>query len=353
MHISAQRGIAIIGSGVAGLACARRLNAAGHRVSVFDKGRHPGGRLASRALLFAGQRWWFDHGAQYFTARTPEFQAETAVGLATGALAPWTGSIETIASTDSAHGQAPRLIGQPRMHRWAAFLAEGLSLHQEVEITHLEHRAMGYRLHTASGALPGLFAQVVIAIPAAQATALLTPVAPALAARAEQASLAPCWALMGVFADAEAPFEGIRPAQDSPLAWARRNASPVMTESHTPSAHRNASPVSTAESPTAWVLHARPDWSLAHLAVSPEAVTRKMLAAWSAVPGMARARCLHATVHRWRYALVDAALGEPCLWDAARGLGTCGDWHLGPRVELAWTSGNALGEAMLAHPSGA
>lgn len=332
MHISAQRGIAVIGSGIAGLACARRLHAAGHRVSVFDKGRHPGGRLASRALLLEGQRWWFDHGAQYFTARTPNFKAETAGGLASGALAHWTGAIETGASADSGPVQEPRLIGKPRMHRWAAFLAEGLSVHQEVEITALEPRAMGYRLHTASGALPGLFTQVVIAIPAAQANALLAPVAPALAARSVQASLAPCWALMGVFVDTAAPFEAIRPAEDSRLAWARRNPSPAGLESQ-----------------TAWVLHARPDWSYANLEASPEAVKRHLLAAWSAVPGMAQARCLHATVHRWRYALVDAALGEPCLWDAERGLGTCGDWHLGPRVELAWTSGHTLGETMLAH----
>ena len=137
---------------------------------------------------------------------------------------------------------------------------------------------------------------------------------------------------MGIFTKADAAFAGVRPPDDSPLAWARRNPSPPGVELR-----------------TAWVLHARPTWSSAHLEASPEAVTRHLLAAWSAVPGMAQAECLHATVHRWRYALVDAALGEPCLWDAERGLGTCGDWHLGPRVELAWISGRTLGETMLTH----
>lgn len=333
MHISAQRGIAVIGSGVAGLACARLLSAAGHRVSVFDKGRHAGGRLASRALLLEGQRWWFDHGAQYFTARSAAFRAVTSLGLARGALGYWTGRIETPGATEAAASLEPRLIGLPRMHQWAAFLGEGLSVYQEVEITGLEARPMGYRLHTATGALPGLFAQVVVAIPPAQARSLLAPVAPALALRVAEAKLAPCWALMGVFAHASAPFQAIRPPENSPLAWARRNPSPPGIESQ-----------------TGWVLHARPDWSRAHLEASPEVVSRQLLTAWAALPGMAQARCLHATVHRWRYALVDTPVGEPALWDSARGLGTCGDWHLGPRVELAWTSGQALGEAMLAGP---
>ena len=323
----------MIGSGVAGLACARRLHLAGHRVSVFDKGRHPGGRLASRALLLEGQRWWFDHGAQYFTARSPAFQAETALGLARGALGPWAGRVAPLEAADPHSPAETRLIGSPRMHRWAAFLGEGLSLNQEVEIIGLEHRAMGYRLHTHTGALPGLFAQVVVAIPPAQAKGLLSSVAPVLSSRVAQARLAPCWALMGVFTGDSAPFEAIRPSEGSPIAWARRNPSPPGTDTR-----------------TGWVLHARPEWSEARLEAPPEQITHELLAAGSALPGMGRAQCVHATVHRWRYALVEAALGEPCLWDAARGIGTCGDWHLGPRVELAWTSGHTLGGEILATP---
>ncbi|EDQ88567.1 uncharacterized protein MONBRDRAFT_32752 [Monosiga brevicollis MX1] len=40
--------IAIIGSGFAGIAAARWLNRAGHEVEIFDKGRAPGGRAATR-----------------------------------------------------------------------------------------------------------------------------------------------------------------------------------------------------------------------------------------------------------------------------------------------------------------
>jgi predicted NAD/FAD-dependent oxidoreductase len=51
-------------------------------------------------------------------------------------------------------------------------------------------------------------------------------------------------------------------------------------------------------------------------------------------------------VHRWRYARVlETAPGDFGL-DLDQGLATCGDWHMGPRVEAAWLSGHRLGHAI-------
>jgi len=40
----------VIGAGMAGLTAARLIAAAGHVVSVLDKGRRAGGRMATRQL---------------------------------------------------------------------------------------------------------------------------------------------------------------------------------------------------------------------------------------------------------------------------------------------------------------
>ena len=45
-----QTAITIIGAGMAGLACARRLARAGHTPLVLDKSRGIGGRLATRQV---------------------------------------------------------------------------------------------------------------------------------------------------------------------------------------------------------------------------------------------------------------------------------------------------------------
>jgi len=68
---NAHRHIAVIGAGMAGIACARTLVQAGHRVTVFEKSRGAGGRMATRRSEFGG----FDHGAQFFTVRDERFQS--------------------------------------------------------------------------------------------------------------------------------------------------------------------------------------------------------------------------------------------------------------------------------------
>ena len=63
--------IVIIGSGIAGLSCARRLAQAGRTSLVVDKGRGVGGRVATRRA----EGFQFDHGAQYIYAKNADFAA--------------------------------------------------------------------------------------------------------------------------------------------------------------------------------------------------------------------------------------------------------------------------------------
>ena len=58
--------VAIVGAGLAGLMAGRTLAEAGHEVVLLDKGRSPGGRLATRRIGEAT----LDHGAQFFTVRS-------------------------------------------------------------------------------------------------------------------------------------------------------------------------------------------------------------------------------------------------------------------------------------------
>ena len=49
---------------------------------------------------------------------------------------------------------------------------------------------------------------------------------------------------------------------------------------------------------------------------------------------------------RWRSALPDP-IPEPYLYDDSTGVGVCGDWCGGPKVEGAYTSGVALAARVL------
>src|SRR5690606_33995810 len=94
-----------------------------------------------------------------------------------------------------------------------------------------------------------------------------------------------------------------------------------------------------------------PVWSALHLEAEPEWVAGELARAFrEVVPGAAGIP--DPVVHRWRYALPPAPRPEPCLWDRERGIGACGDWCAGPRVEGAFLSGAALAGRILAPDGG-
>jgi len=90
------------------------------------------------------------------------------------------------------------------------------------------------------------------------------------------------------------------------------------------------------------VVQATPAWSRAHLEDDAGAVGAALRAALGAPEPTVEA------THRWRYSLVEQALGRPCIWDGSRALGLAGDFCLAGRAEAAWFSGRAMAEAILA-----
>ena len=321
--------VAIVGAGMAGLACARGLAVSGHTVRLFDKGRGVGGRIAMRCLDGIA----FNHGAQWATARDPAFLALFSEWQADGVAALWPAA--------TGDGE-PRWVGVPSMTALPRALADAdIALRRHVSFLHREPGGWMLRHMDATlaapgsvgdqgGELAGPFDHVALALPSPQAAALLRAIGHDFAEAAADATYAPCWSVLAAFADRVPGPDVLREAGDA-LGW-------VARESSRPGA-------SMVPGRDAWTLHATGDWSRAHLEDEPASVIAALLAAFAARTGASVAP-LSVAAHRWRYAKVGRALGQPCLWDAARGLGACGDWCLGGRVEAAFMSGQALAAAM-------
>jgi len=77
--------IAILGAGISGCVCASQLLRAGHEVTVIEKGRGVGGRMATRRM--EGAR--IDHGAQFFTTRDQRLSKLNQIWLQEGQVVPW------------------------------------------------------------------------------------------------------------------------------------------------------------------------------------------------------------------------------------------------------------------------
>jgi renalase len=77
--------VVIVGAGLAGLTAARALVSAGHDVVVLERGRSPGGRMATRRIGAAT----VDHGAQFFTVRSDQFAEMVNAWIADGIVTEW------------------------------------------------------------------------------------------------------------------------------------------------------------------------------------------------------------------------------------------------------------------------
>lgn len=329
----------MIGAGVAGAACAFALSEAGHDVHVFDKSRGPGGRLATRRAEWIDARGQarvtrFDHGASGFTATTAAFASFANQALADGNLQCWA-PVAALAG-QALDGSLPYYLPLPDMPALCRPLLAGSRAHWASNVDALLRDAQGWRLGVEGQARPETFDAVVLALPPAQAAALLAPHRRDWAQRAALALMQPCWTLMAVtdaLADAP-PWDVARPFA-GPLAWIHRSDARPGRAGQPGEAH--------------WVVHARAGWSREHLEQSPawvEAQLQAGLATWLGQPLAWR----FVAAHRWRYANVHAPSSTPdgqCWWDAASGLGACGDFLGGGGVEGAWLSAQSLTHALL------
>ncbi|WP_247635606.1 FAD-dependent oxidoreductase [Methylobacterium sp. 37f] len=305
--------VAIVGAGMAGASAARRLIEAGLAVTLFDKGRQVGGRMANRRDRDTGLR--FDHGAQVLRAHGSAFGARLAAWAGRGLVAPWDGP--------------DRFTAVPDMTAPVRDLLGGLEVHVGRTVTGLSRVSSGWTLALAEGLEPRVFEAVVLTLPGPQASRLLATsglVLPTI----ERATYAPCWSLMLTCAR-DLPFAGdvLRPA-GGPVAAIFREATKPGRPSGKP----------------AFTVHATPDWSRTHLEDAPEAAAARLISALSVLFGMPVAG--QGRGHRWRYALVEETCGEPCLYDPRERLGYAGDGCLGPRVEAAYDSGLALADRLVA-----
>ena len=322
--------VAVVGGGIAGQSAAAVLSQAGALVTVFDKGRGAGGRLATRRD--DDVQW--DHGAQYFTARDPALKAQVAGLVARGVVAPWSGVVGTLGPGGfvPADDAEVRFVGQPRMSAVVSALGTGATVY-DVEVREIAPRGPMLTVTDRHGEHFGPYDGVVVATPAPQAVPLLA-LAPEMSGRIAAVETAPCWALMLSFgAPLDLGFDGafVDPGlADGLLSWIARD---------------NSKPGRPRDLPETWVLHASPAWSAAHLEDEPEDIAGRMLAAFAGAAGGLPVP-LSVRAHRWRHAMTTQPLGQPHLLDPRRALGACGDWCLGSRIEGAFLSGRSLGAAM-------
>ena len=320
---------------------------------MFEKSRGAGGRMSTRHTQFGS----FDHGAQYFTVRDSRF--EKALALNPQGVRRW--SANTVRILDEAGRvvasslppKEAHWVATPGMNalvtEWAAPLIAKNQVHFGTQVTRIQTDSLSperWQLQTegpgAAASVHSGFDAVIMAVPSVQAHALLlsSQIAKALMSDMAKVNVAPCWTLMLAFPQAVQPALAHLGPQWNAARSTHHRIAWLARESSKPG--RGAI--------ERWTVQASPDWSQRHLEDDAERVKAKLLKAFTEVTGI-RAQPPYAEVHRWRYAQTTEPLvkftNKSHLWDAKLGIGACGDWCLGHRVEDGFVSGLEMALAIL------
>lgn len=309
--------IAIIGAGLSGLVLANQLRAK-FEITLFEKARGVSGRMSTRYAT----PYEFDHGAQYFTARSEEFLNWLEDHVADGVVSLWEADIALIG--DQPPVSPIKFVSAPRMNSLCKTLIEGLDIQLGTRVAAINGHERGWHLSGENGEDLGRFDWVISTAPAPQTSAVLPREftdRPAL----DTVIMQGCFSVMlGFETLPHLPWQAARVAGE-PVGWMAVNSAKP--------GRKTAGSV---------VIQSTNDWAEAHLEDDRAEVEGKLIACAEQLTGVPLSNADHTATHHWRYAATASPAGKPFLIDEPQQLAACGDWCIGNKVEAAFESAMAL-----------
>lgn len=321
-----EKSCVIIGAGIAGLVAGKVLVSQGWKVTLLDKGRSVGGRMATRRIEGAV----FDHGAQFFTVRDERFGRLVAEWETEGVAREWSRGFGTGRDPVDFAG-FPRYIGMPMMTSIPKHLALGLDIHPNTRATKVKAAEGHWKVLCEDGALFSADA-LIMTPPVPQTLALLESGGVTISA-ADQAMLdtiryESCLALLvSLDGPSLVPFPGAVQLADEVVSWIADNQ------------QKGISPTA------ALTIHASPQFSNDHWMDNDDTIVCLLLDAARDWFGSA---VLTSEIKRWRYARPLGMFSEACMvLQGDLPLILAGDAFGGPRIEGAAISGMTAADVLL------
>lgn len=301
----------IIGAGIAGLSAAKVLVEKGHDVTILDKGRGVGGRMSTRTIENAKA----DHGAQYFSVKSAEFQALISSLQTENIAKEW----------HLAQRQNVRYIGAKGMNTIPKKMATDLTIRLNEKVVLIAEK----QIKTESGNTYD-FDKLIITIPIPQVIDLFETSEISFSEKdktvIDSIEYDPCVAVMAVLKQAtEIPSGGII-LENQSVSWIADNFQKGITEI-----------------PTA-TIHASAEFSKKHLEDNLQEVAQEMLS--SVNQWINPENIVSTQVHRWRYSLACQRYEQPFYQIENQNIYLGGDGFGIGNVEGAFLSGYHLAKSI-------
>jgi renalase len=311
----------IVGGGITGLITATILQRRGINVTVLDKGKSIGGRLATRRMSHKPSiEGVFDYGAQYFSVSNPQFQVWVDDWLNQGVIKEW---CQGFGASDG----KPRYCGVDGTRSIAQYLAQGLDVQTNAKVVEIGYDSQW--LVKTEDAQQYLGEMLLLTLPVPQtldlldASLMVLPLDERFAL--ENITYHRCIAVLALLEKpSNIPAPGGIALEDNYVTW--------LADNH----QKGISPDGYAVT-----LHASPSFSDDYWESDDDEIAYKIL---SATADYLDSSVIKYRVHRWRYSLPKTFHVEPYLALSEIPLIMAGDGFVAPNIEGAVLSGIAAGK---------
>ena len=315
------KNIIIIGSGIAGLSAANYLSSKKFNVTVLDKGKYPGGRISTRR----GEDFIFNHGAQFFTAKSNEFKKICNRAVNDNVLVNWVDS------------KTNRFIGNPDMREFSLWLSQNLTIFQENVVERLDYNEQfivntNKKKFTCDG--------LIITAPSSQTASLIKNLDETFHELIEKVEYFPCWCVMLSLRDMS--LKNFHINEKSIFNW-------IVSENNK---------IKNQLNHNCLTIHTNERFSVENLDETKEVTLDKIVQEFTEIYQVKTQDIIYKNIHRWRYAKVKKPFPqEENKISKKIPFGIAGDWcppsqdkHYngnGQRVEDAYLSGIECSKSLI------
>lgn len=320
--------VAIIGAGLSGLILAQQLKEYAN-LTIFEKSSYLSGRMATRYT----KDFAFDHGAQFFTARSLEFKNFISKLVSEGVIAPWNAHFAEIDGKIVSESRIwdvnfPHYVGIPKMNSIGKYLAHDLPIYLNTPVSSIEQTKTKWLLKDCQKKSLGEYDWVISTAPAQQAAQFIPSQFNKINIL-KSVKMQGCYALMlGFLEPLTLPWD-VALVKNSIISWISVNSSKPKRDSY-----------------FSLVVMTTNHWAEEHIVSDKQAIIHTMLEVASQITNHSLFKANYIDLKRWRYANAEkTTLPEPLI-DTKNQFAACGDWCISGRVESAFLSAYHMAERL-------
>jgi len=312
----------VIGSGISGATIANLLNKK-YQISLYDKGRGPGGRASFKRIK---GKIGFDHGTQYISPKTNKFKNFTNKLIKKKILKKWKGKHIFLNLEKKENKKHIKIIGQHGNNDICKYLLKNVNYNYQKELKRIYYKDKLWFLIFSDGKVKS-FRSIVLTCPFPQLSKLSKNFINNSFIKKKLKMDANITVMIAIKKTKGSPSSFL--FDDPVLGWAGNENTKKRFKSKY----------------DLWTLQSTFKWANKNINTNKKNLKKNskiLIDKFFKLTKIKKTKIIYSINHGWKYSSNSKSLKIKSFWDPSKRIGVCADWFIGPRLESGWLSAHDL-----------